>query len=106
GIEVHATDVILIDNLIQNNAGVGLNLQGTQQAFVANWNPRTGIFNNNGGIGINNDLNNGGTRATDSVRIDNANLTDNQTFGIILDLRTGRIPPTHLVITNNCLRGN
>jgi parallel beta-helix repeat protein len=107
GIEIHATGVSLINNLVQNNAGVGIVLYGTEGTFVANWNSQTGVFDNgtaiqSAGITIYNPV---GWRTTESLMIDHVNSVGGPTYGIEFINQTG-VPFDQITVTNNCLANN
>jgi hypothetical protein len=102
GIEVHAKNVLLVNNVIRNNAGSGITLGGTQHVLIANWNRATSTSANGiAGVYIYND---GADRTTEWVTIEGANVTDQPT-GVLFGTQNG-IPLNHMVVTNNCLAGD
>jgi hypothetical protein len=102
GIELHGTDLTIVNNLIINNAGPGVATAGVQRVFLANWNQATTTSRNNGGgVAL---YHPSGWRADDSITIDTSNITDNGGYGVWI--YTDDIPITNVTLTNNCLAGN
>jgi hypothetical protein len=99
GIEVHAKNVLLVNNVIRNNAGSGITLGGAQHVFIANWNRATSTSANGiAGVYIYNDR---ADRTTEWVTIEGANVTDQRT-GVLFGSQNG-VPLNHMTVTNNCL---
>jgi hypothetical protein len=46
GIELHGTNMAIINNTVKDNSGGGINMDGVQHVFIANWNPATGNYGN------------------------------------------------------------
>ena len=110
GIEVHGTNVTVVDNLVTNNAGNGILLHGVQHFFTANWDPTTGSIANNqmgyyrfAGIAVYNHV---GWRPTDFVVIDHAISINGHDYGVEFTNETPDIPMNHITLTNNCLKNN
>jgi hypothetical protein len=114
GIELHGTNLSVVDNTITNNAGSGIAMSAVQDVFIANWTPDTAVLGNNlvagnaGGISVYNaapgDVN---ERQVDFITIDHAVSINGKLAGIGMFLQTGQTNPIHHVtITNNCLSGN
>jgi hypothetical protein len=109
GLELHGTNMSLVNNLVINNAGDGIVLYGNQHAFIANWNAEAAVSGNNTfssgqfpGVAI---YNLPGWRPTDDILIDHAITVNGQQYGIQFANQTG-VPFNHIAITNNCLAGN
>jgi parallel beta helix pectate lyase-like protein len=115
GLELHATNVVAVDNTITNNAGSGISMSGVQNLFIANWTPGTGVISNNllagfaGGLSLYNaapgDPN---ERQVDYITIDHAvSINDRQFAGIGTFLQIPQKNPiNHVTLTNNCFAGN
>ena len=102
GIEVHAKNVLLVNNVIRNNAGSGITLGGAQRVFIANWDRATSITaNGTAGVYIYNDT---ADRTTEWVTIQGANVTDQPT-GVLFGSQDG-VPLNHMTVTNNCFAGD
>jgi hypothetical protein len=111
GIELHGTNISVVNNIIQGNWDDGIALGGAANVLIANWDSVSLIVGNEGnGIAIHQ----GDPGAPDSARpvdfvtIDHVRILNNfptATFpsGIVV---TGVVPVDHLAITNNCLVGN
>jgi hypothetical protein len=106
GIELHGTDLSIVNNVVTNNWDDGIALGGGANIFIANWDGVSSIINNSGnGIAIHQ----GDPGAYDSERpvdyitINNVQILNNNVGGIVV---TGVAPVNHLSITNNCLQGN
>jgi hypothetical protein len=107
-IEMHGTNVAMINNVIAKSAATGITMQGSTDILVANWDQTTGFFGSetlpfHSGIYI---VNVDGWRPAHSIIIDHANIMDGYYFGIQFDARRVTTPFTGVRITNNCLRGN
>ena len=109
GIEGHAPNMAIVNNLVTGHAASALTLHGIQNVFVANWDRSSGSIGNNKrgsfpGILINDRP---GWRSTDMVVIDNAIAVDGHSFGIgFHDERPSGAVINRITITNNCLTGN
>ena len=114
GIELHGTNLAVVDNTISNNAGSGISMSAVRNVFIANWASGSGVISNNlsagnlGGISLYNaapgDVN---ERQVDSVMIDHAVSIGGHLAGIGIFLQTGQTAPiNHVTLTNNCLAGN
>ena len=115
GLELHGTNLAVVNNTISSNAGSGIQMSGVQNVFIANWSPGTGVIGNNllpkslqGGISVYNaapgDVN---QRQVDMITIDHAVSVNNQLSGIGIFLQAGQMTPiSHVALTNNCLAGN
>ena len=116
GIELHGTNLVVVDNTVTRNAGAGIQMSGVQNVFIANWTPGTGVISNNflaphgaGGIDLYNAApgDNTNYRQVDFVTIDHAVSINGALTGIGIFLQRGQTTPiNHVVITNNCLAGN
>lgn len=107
GIELHGTNISLIDNAVKNNSGDGITMDGVQHIYIANVDPTTGNFGNaRSGIAI---AHSSSTfRLTEWITIDNADAAENDTYGIWSDTSnsTPAEPVNHLTISNSCLSNN
>jgi hypothetical protein len=114
GIELHGTNLNIVDNTVSGNAGSGIAMSAVQEVFIANWTPGTGVMGSNlvagnaGGVSVYNaapgDVN---ERQVDFITIDHAVSINGQLAGIGMFLQTGQTNPIqHVTITNNCLAGN
>jgi hypothetical protein len=102
GIELHGTDLTIVNNLITNNAGPGVATAGVQRIFLANWDQATATSGNNmGGVAL---YHPSGWRLDDSIVIDTSNVNGNGRYGIWID--TADTPITNVTLTNDCLAGN
>ena len=118
GIELHGTNLMIVDNTITNNAGNGINMSGVQHVFIANWKPGTGVSSNNvgagyvAGISLYTPVHYGTSfglteRPVDGITIDHAVSVDGRLAGIGVFLKDNQMTPiNHVTITNNCLAGN
>ena len=130
GIELHGTNLVVVDNTVTNNAendhscsvvrierrpsNSSIQMSGVQNVFIANWKPGTGVISNEvgagyaGGISLYNDApGEVNEKQVDFITIDHAVSIDNKLAGIGIFLRTGQTNPVrHVTITNNCLAGN
>jgi hypothetical protein len=107
GIELHGTNTSVIDNIVNNNSGGGITMDGVQDIFVADSNSSQGSFaNSHSGIEIGHSS--PSFRRTDWIVIDSANSVGNQEWGIWSDTSntTPTQPVNHLVVTNSCLSEN
>ena len=104
GIEVHASDVSIINNTATKNPGEGLSLGGAASIFIANWDPKTGFLVNGGGIGISQGSDHDSIRPVDFITIDNAQIVGNQDWGIWFN--TVSQPINHVMVTNSCINAN
>jgi hypothetical protein len=107
GIELRGTNTSVIDNLVTDNSGGGITMDGVQDVFIADSSAGQGSFENaHSGIEIAHS--NSSLRRTDWVVIDSANSTGNQEWGVWSDTSntTPKQPVNHLAITNTCLSGN
>jgi hypothetical protein len=104
GVELHGTNIALINNTVKNNTGGGINMDGVQNIFIANWNPDTGNFANaHSGIEI---AHSSATfRPTEWITIDDAYSTGNEQWGIWSDTSntTPAQPVNHLTVESTCL---
>jgi hypothetical protein len=107
GIELHGTNIAMINNVIKNNSGDGINMDGVQNIFIANWDASTGSFGNSrAGIAI---AHSSSTfRLTEHIIIESANSTGNDSWGIWSDTSetTPDEPVNHLVVSDSCLSRN
>ena len=102
GIEVHAKNVLLINNVVRNNAGSGITLGGAQRVFITNWDRATSITDNGiAGVYIYNDS---ADRATNLSPIERAKVT-NQPTGVLFGSQDG-VALNHMIVTNNCFAGD
>lgn len=107
GIELHGTNISLIDNTVKNNSGDGISIDGAQHIYIANVDPSTGNFGNaRSGIAI---AHSSPTyRLTNWITIDNADAAGNDQYGIWSDTSstTPSEPVSHLKVANSCLSDN
>jgi hypothetical protein len=104
GIELHGTNISLIDNTVKNNSGDGINMDGVQHIYIANVDPKTGNFGNaRSGIAI--EHSSSTFRLTEWITIDDADAAGNGEYGIWSDTSgsTPSEPVNHLTIANSCL---
>ena len=107
GIELHGTNISLIDNTVKNNSGDGINIDGAQHIYIANVDPATGNFGNaRSGIAIAHSSPT--VRLTEWITIDDANAAGNDQYGIWSDTSstTPSEPVNHLKVANSCLSDN
>jgi Right handed beta helix region len=107
GIELHGTDIQLIDNTVKYNSGDGINMDGVQHVYIANWDPKTGSFEN-GGSGIAIAHSSYTFRLTKWITVESAISTGNAQWGIWSDTSntTPDQPVSDLTIADSCLSGN
>ncbi len=107
GIELHGTDIQIIDNTVKYNSGGGIGMDGVQHVYIANWDPNTGSFGN-GGSGIEIGHSSATVRATKWITIESAISTGNAQWGIWSDTSntTPDQPVSNLTISDSCLSGN
>jgi hypothetical protein len=107
GIELHGTNIAVINNIVKNNKGGGIGLDGTQHVFIADWASGSGNFDN-GESGIAIGHSSSTFRQTEWVTVDSAYATSNTQYGIWSDTSntTPTEPVNHLTILNTCLAGN
>jgi hypothetical protein len=107
GIELHGTNISLIDNTVKDNSGDGINMDGVQHILISNSDPRTGSFGN-GRSGIAIAHSDPTFRITEWINIDSAIATGNIEYGIWSDTSntTPTEPVNHLIIENTCLSDN
>jgi hypothetical protein len=106
GIELHGTHVSIIDNTVTNNSGDGIGMDGAQDVYIANWNPKTGSFGN-AGSGISVGHSSSVVRQAEWITIDSAISTGNGHWGIWSDTsNTPTEPAKHMAISNSCLSDN
>jgi len=107
GVELHGTNISLIDNTVKNNSGDGINMDGAQHIYIANVDPATGNFGNaRSGIAI---AHSSATfRLTEWITIAFGNAAGNDQYGIWSDTSntTPSEPVNHLTIVNSCLSGD
>ncbi len=107
GIELHGTNITLIDNTVKNNSGGGISMDGVQHIYIANWDPHTGSFGN-GHSGIEIAHSSSTFRQTKWVTVESAISTGNAQWGIWSD--TSNTTPTEpvgdLTVSDSCLSGN
>jgi hypothetical protein len=107
GIELHGTNISLIDNTVKNNSGDGINMDGVQHILISNSDSRTGSTGN-GRSGIAIAHSDPTFRITEWINIDSAIATGNAEYGIWSDTSntTPTEPVNHLTIENTCLSDN
>jgi Right handed beta helix region len=107
GIELHGTYISVIDNIVKNNSGGGINMDGVQHILVTNSDPKTGSFGN-GYSGIEIGHSSYTFRTTEWITIDSAISAGNGQYGIWSDTSdtTPDEPVDHLKIENSCLSDN
>jgi hypothetical protein len=107
GIELHGTYISVIDNIVKNNSGGGINMDGVQHILVTNSDPKTGSFGN-GYSGIEIGHSSSTFRTTEWITVDSAITTRNGQYGIWSDTSntTPTQPVDHLTIENSCLSDN
>lgn len=107
GIELHGTDITLIDNTVKNNSGGGISMDGVQHIYIANWDQQTGSFGN-GHSGIEIGHSSSTFRPTKWVTVESAISTGNAQWGIWSDTSntTPTEPVSDLTISDSCLSGN
>ena len=105
GIEVHASDVSIVNNTVSYNWFDGLSLGGAADIFVANWDSTTGFLNNTGGgISITQGTGSDSIRPVDFITIDTTVVSNNLRWG--LWSMTSGAPINHVTVTNSCLQNN
>jgi hypothetical protein len=105
GVELHGTDLTLVNNTITNNSANGVDIQGGSNVFIANWNKATAITGNHkSGVTFSQLDSNDSLRPVDYITIDNANVIDNGDWAF-WSITMG-VPINHVSITNSCLRDN
>ncbi|MFZ0395203.1 MAG: right-handed parallel beta-helix repeat-containing protein [Terracidiphilus sp.] len=104
GIELHGTNISLIDNIVKNNSGGGIFMDGAQHIYIANVDPTTGNFGN-AQSGIEIAHSSSAFRLTEWITIDFGNGAGNDQYGIWSDTSntTPKEPVNHLTIANSCL---
>ncbi len=107
GIELHGTNISLIDNTVRNNSGDGINMDGVQHILISNLDSRTGSFGN-GRSGIAIAHSDPTFRITEWISVDSAIATGNMEYGIWSDTSntTPTEPVNHLIIEGTCLSDN
>jgi hypothetical protein len=107
GIELHGTNTSVIDNIVSNNSGGGISMDGVQDVFIADSNSAQGSFSNSHS-GIEIAHSDPSFRTTEWVIIDSANTVGNQEWGIWSDTSntTPGEPVNHVIVTGSCLSGN
>ena len=89
GIELHGTYISLIDNIVKNNSGDGISMDGVQHILISNSDPRTGSFGNGlSGIEIAHSAPRSGQR--------NGSLSIPQSRPGTLSMASGATPATRL----------
>jgi len=104
GIELHGTNLTVVNNAVKNNSGDGISLGGASNVFIANWDQSTATVNNAGGISIAQSASGDSLRPVDSITIDRANIVGNSKWGVWFN--TADQPVNHVSITNSCLETN
>ena len=106
GIEVHGSDISIVDNTVLNNWFGGLALQGAADIFVANWDSTTGFLNNDNGAGIaiSQGTENDTIRPAEFISIDSVIVVNNGGPG--LWSATANQPINHLSVTRSCFQNN
>jgi len=106
GIELHGTDIQLIDNTVKYNSGDGIGMDGVQHVYIANWDLHTGSFGN-AGSGIAFGHSSDTFRQTKWITIESAISTGNGHWAIWSDTsNTPDEPVIDLTIADSCLSGN
>jgi hypothetical protein len=107
GIELHGTHISLVDNIVKNNSGDGITMDGVQYISIQNSDPTTGTFGN-GGSGIAIAHSSSTFRTTEWISVDYAITTGNAEYGIWSDTSntTPTQPVNYLLIENSCLSNN
>jgi len=107
GIELHGTDIQIIDNTVKYNSGDGIGMDGVQHVYIANWDQNTGSFGN-GGSGISIGHSSYSFRPTKWIAVESAISTGNANWGIWSDTSntTPDEPVSDLTIADSCLSGN
>jgi hypothetical protein len=104
GIELHGSNLTIVDNAIKNNTGSGIILGSARDVFIANWNQQTAISGNSGsGITV---AQFDGFRPVGSIVIDRAADVGNGGWGVWFGNYASGMPINNVTITNNCLNGN
>ncbi|MGA8439825.1 MAG: right-handed parallel beta-helix repeat-containing protein, partial [Candidatus Sulfotelmatobacter sp.] len=105
--EIRSPDISVIDNIVKNNSGGGINMDGVQHILVRNSDPNTGSFGN-GYSGIEIGHSSSTFRTTEWITVDSAITTGNGQYGIWSDTSntTPTQPVDHLTIENSCLSDN
>jgi len=105
GMELHGTDLSIVNNLIEDNWHDGISLGGAANVFIANWDKHSAITGNMAaGIATNQGNYYDSERPIDFITIDDVVITNNSYWGILVDSTV--VPVNHLSITNTCLQGN
>lgn len=107
GIELHGTNISMIDNVVKDNSGGGINMDGVQNIYIANVDPTTGNFGN-GHSGIEIGHSSSTFRTTEGITIVSAIATGNDQYGVWSDTSntTPTEPVNHLTILSTCLSKN
>ena len=107
GIELHGTDIQLIDNTVKYNSGGGISMDGVQHVYIANWDPYTGSFGN-GHSGIEIGHSSSTFRPTKWISVESAISTGNAQWGIWSDTSntTPDEPVSDFTVSDSCLSGN
>jgi hypothetical protein len=107
GIELHGTDIQIIDNTVKYNSGDGIGMDGVQHVYIANWDPHTGSFEN-AGSGISIGHSSSTVRQTKWITLESAISTGNGHWAIWSDTSntTPDEPVIDLSIADSCLSGN
>jgi len=106
GLELHGTNMTIVDNTVKGNSGGGIEMDGAQHIYIANIDPKTGSFSNhNSGIKI---AHSSPTfRQTAWITIESAIASNNEQWAVWSDSSgTPKQPVDHLTIRNSCLAGN
>lgn len=107
GVELHGTNISLIDNIMKNNSGDGINMDGVQHIYISNADPTTGSYGNaRSGIAIAHSS--PSFRLTEWITIAFGDAAGNDSYGVWSDtsVSTPAEPVNHLTITNSCLSYN
>ena len=107
GIELHGTHISVIDNIVKNNSGGGIFMDGVQHILISNSEPSTGSFAN-GQSGIEIAHSSSTLRRTEWITVDSAITTGNAQYGVWSDTSstTPNEPVNHLTIDNSCISDN
>jgi len=118
GVELHGSNIALVDNVIQNNTGEGIYMEGVHNISVSSTNPSAYPISNNNerGHGYNGCWGFPAIRIhtmtgkpqSETITISNLWLTAGQSYGVEASAcRTGSGPPVlGLTVQNNCVAGN
>jgi hypothetical protein len=105
GVELHGTNLTLVNNTITNNSADGIDIQGGANVFISNWNQATGTIGNQmKGITFAQLTADSSLRPVDFITVDRANVINNGDWAL-WSTTTG-VPINHLTITNSCLANN